>query len=228
LAGETVESNSSYGVVNNWSDKTGYAKIQTISDFNVDSLLIGKTSGAIGKITEVIQTESTYNIDYYSIRNKGWQTTTGFLNQNNQRIPDNDYYQYFSYSVKSRIPLEKWSEIVDSTTHTVGFKKFGDLSVESDAIGISGISTTQDQGSYDAISDLNTVIDLECKYDFDLGIESNVFNLNGQLSSDEIAFNSTKLQDHSQSIGNRVLTIDDISNQFNTTQRSTLVTAINI
>lgn len=228
LAGETVESNSSYGVVNNWSDKTGYAKIQTISNFNVNSLLIGKTSGAIGKITEVIQSESSYNIDYYSIRNKGWQTTTGFLNQNNQRIPDNDYYQYFSYSVKSRIPLEKWSEIVDSTTHTVGFKKFGDLSVESDAIGISGISTTQDQGSYNAISDLNTVIDLECKYDFDLGIESNVFNLNGQLSSDEIAFNSTKLQDHSQSIGNRVLTIDDISSQFNTTQRSTLVTAINI
>jgi len=228
LVDEKVESNGSYGIVNNWSEKTGYAKIQTIDKFNVDSLLVGKTSGSIGKITEVMQIESNYNIDYYSIRNKGWQTTIGFLNQNNQRVSDNDYYQYFSYSVKSRIPFEEWSEIVDSTTHTVGFKKFGDLSVESDATRISGLSTSQDQGSYIAISDLNTVIDLECKYDFDLGNEPNVFNLNGQLSSDEIAFNSTRLQDHSQSIGNRVLIIDDISSQFNTTQQSTTVTAINI
>lgn len=228
LVGEVVKSNDSYGIINNWSDKTGYAKIQTVNDFKVNSLLVGETSGSIGKITEVISLESNYNIDFYSIRNKGWQTTNGFLNQNSQRMSDNDYYQYFSYSVKSRIPFEEWSETVDSTTHTVGFKKFSDLSIESDSTGISGISTSQNQGSYTAISDLNTVIDLECKYDFDLGIEPNVFNLNGQLSSDEISFNSTKLQDHSQSIGNRVLTIDDISGQFNIIQRSTIVTAINI
>ena len=228
LVGETVECNGSFGIIDNWNEETSYAKVQTIDIFNLNSLLTGKTSGSIGEIIEMISFESNYNIDYYSIRNKGWQNTNGFLSANNQRLSDNDYYQYFSYSVKSRIPFDEWSEVVDASTHTVGFKKFSDLSIESDVVGASGISTSQDQGSYFGTSNLNTVIDLECTYDFDLGFESNVFDLNYREVSDEICFNSATLQDYSLSIGNRVLIIDDISGQFNTTKRSTLVTAIDI
>ena len=56
---------------------------------------------------------------------------TGKLNESFQRIHDNDYYQYFSYSVKSNISLENWNSIVSDLNHTLGFKKFSDLSVES-------------------------------------------------------------------------------------------------
>ena len=227
LIGEAVRSNNSYGIVNNWNNKTNLIKIQSKDDFDINSELKGETSGSLGKMLEVMSFESYYNIDYYSIRNKGWQNTTGFLNSSSQRLSDNDYYQYFSYSVKSRVPIDKWSELVDSSSHTVGFKKFSDLSIESDSTS-SGITTAQDQGSFTGISDLNSVIDLECTYDFDLGIESNVFDLNSTISSDEISFNSTLLQDYSESIGNRVLIIDDISDKFNTNQKFTFVTAINI
>ena len=34
-------------------------------------------------------------------------------NNNLQRIIDSDYYQYFSYSLKSEVQYEKWKEAVD-------------------------------------------------------------------------------------------------------------------
>ncbi len=228
LIGEKVKFDNFVGQINSWNEKTNYAKIQTTSEINLSSLLVGQTSGSIGKIVEIINFESDCNIDYYNIRTKGWEGISGFLNFNSQRLHDNDYYQYFSYSVKSRIPLENWSELVDSSVHTIGFKKFSDLSIESKPTEFSGISSTQTQGSFVGISNLNTVIDLESINDFDLGLETNVFELNSNVVSDEITFNSTILQDYSQSIGNRALIIDDISNEFNTNKKATFVTAINI
>jgi hypothetical protein len=226
LLGETVKVNDFTGIVNSWDNKTSYAKIQTPSKFNLEDLVIGQTSGSIGRITELIDIETDYNIDYFSIKNKGWSNITGFLNHNSQRLHDNDYYQYFSYSLKSRTPLEKWSDSVDALNHTSGFKKFSDLSIENEST--IGISTDQNEGMFSGISDLNTVIDLECTYDFDLVTEGNVYTLNSEIVSDEITFNSVILQDHSQSTGNRVLIIDDISKDFNTNKKSTYVTAINI
>jgi hypothetical protein len=48
------------------------------------------------------------------------------------------------------------------------------------------------------------------------------------LTSDEIIFNSTILQDYSESVGNRVLIIDDISQDFNTSLARVFVTSFNI
>jgi len=228
IVGEKVESNGSVGIVNNWNPKTNYIKIQTTQKFDSNSILVGKSSGSLGKIQEILDLDGFYEIDYYSIQNKGWKTQTGFLNVNSQRVHDNDYYQYFSYSIKSRVSIDKWEGTVNSLNHTSGFKKFGDLSVESETPEKVGMSTDQNFGNFTGVSDLNTIIDLETTYDFDLASEENVFILNSQTATDEITLNSTILQDYSQSVGNRVLVIDDISGEFNTNRKSTLVTAIDI
>ena len=72
---------------------------------------------------------------------------------------DNDYYQYFSYVVRSPISYEVWNPLVSNLNHTAGFKKFSELTVESYDPDISGISTAQDLNRVVAISDLTQIVD---------------------------------------------------------------------
>jgi len=55
----------------------------------------------------------------------------GFLNNYQQRISDNSYYQKFSYSIKSEVSYDVWKEPVRSVIHPAGFKEFSDLDIIS-------------------------------------------------------------------------------------------------
>ena len=71
--------------------------------------------------------------DYGTVvkRNVGWLDVSGFLNSNLQRMPDNDYYQNFSYSLKATIPYDEWNTAVTSLNHVSGYKKYSDYQLES-------------------------------------------------------------------------------------------------
>ena len=56
----------------------------------------------------------------------------GILNDFNQRLSDNFYFQKFSYSIKSSLPYSTWKESVKSIVHPSGFLEFSDLVIESD------------------------------------------------------------------------------------------------
>ena len=187
----------------------------------------GNTSKAQAFVKEVFGYEASYVIGSSSIVKNGWNSETGFLNNDLQRVHDNDYYQYFSYSLKSEVPIKQWNDIVSNLNHTLGFKKFSDLIVNSSANNNLGISTSQNDGFFSATCDLNSIVDIECIQDYDLASENN-FYVDGKLTSTEINFDSVILQDYSESIGNRVLQIDDISGDFNTSITRTFVTSFNI
>ena len=70
------------------------------------------------------------------------------------------------------------------------------------------------------VTDLSRTIDLNCVYDFDLALENNLL-INGSVKSNEILFNSRIIDDYIESINNRVLIIDDLSDEFNSNPRST-------
>jgi len=55
----------------------------------------------------------------------------GFLNNYQQRISDNSYYQKFSYAIKSEVSYDVWKEPVRSVIHPAGFKEFSDLDIIS-------------------------------------------------------------------------------------------------
>ena len=226
IIGEEIETDGVSGKVLKWDSKNEYLTVETTSDFYTDSLITGKISKSQAFIKEVFSYESFYNIDSSSIVINGWNNQTGFLNDNLQRISDNDYYQYFSYSLKSEVSFEDWKDVVSNLNHTLGFKKFSDLIVNSTPTN-PGISTDQNFGNFSAISDLNSIVDVDCIYDYDLVSENN-FYVEENLTSDEIIFNSTILQDYSESVGNRVLIIDDISQDFNTSLARVFVTSFNI
>ena len=142
------ESNSASGSVNSWDNRNGYLKVSSNKNFVVGETIIGSSSKTIANIVSIFNLSSNYSVDSSSIVKKGWTTETGFLNNSLQRLHDNDYYQYFSYSLKSKVEYEDWNNAVSSLNHTAGFKKFSDLIVESEDLENVGINTDQNLGDF--------------------------------------------------------------------------------
>ena len=220
LDGEKVSTPTSNGIVEKFDKSNEILRVSSNLDFSLNEIIIGDTSKSRGRIVKIYDFYSSYNVGASSLVRKGWETDIGFLNNSLQRIHDSDYYQYFSYSLKSEISIDKWNDPVSSLNHAAGFKKFGDLIVESSPKEYSGISTDQNESRLISSADLVGEVDFNCIYDFDLVRENN-FSIDGLTRSNEIYFNSRLLQDYIESIGNRVLLLDNLSEQFNSNPRST-------
>ena len=107
----------------------------------------------------------------------------------------------------------------------VGFKKFADLQVKSLPEGVGIGSTVETETN--VIVELDSSLDIYCKSDFDLAKENNIV-IGGNYASNQIIFESAILQDYLESIGNRVLMIDDLSPEFNSNPRSTKYSNIDV
>ena len=220
LNGETVTSENNTGIVESWNSDIDLLKVSTTRDFNVGDIVVGKTSNTQGAIKQKIDFNAEIKTDATSIVKKGWNKDTGFLNSSIERLPDNFYYQNFSYSLKSKVPYETWNDSVSSLTHTSGFLKFSDLTIESSDSNFRGVFSDNFGSSIDITVDIISEIDLNCYSDFDLATE-NSLTVGSEVISDEIYFSTRVLTDYFESFGNRVLIIDDISTQFSSDPRPT-------
>jgi len=59
-----------------------------------------------------------------------FQTTKGFLDSD-KKLHDNDYYQEYSYEIISKIPFDRYVDVLKKITHVAGTKAFGRLSILS-------------------------------------------------------------------------------------------------
>lgn len=218
IKNEKIVSNNSMGIVQNHDFDRDIVKVFTNDEFFVGKNIRGLSSNTSAKIKNIREFELNYNVDASSVVNGTWSKETGFLNYNTQRIHDSDYYQYFSYSIQSKVEYEKWNENVSKLTHTSGFKKFSDFIVDSDS-KFSGMNKNQDGSDISGIADIYSVANINCYPDFDL-VRENIIQIGSKIGSNEISFNSRILQDYVESIGNRVLVIDDISKLFNSNPRT--------
>ena len=66
---------------------------------------------------------------------------------------------------------------------------------------------------------------MNCVYDFDL-VRENFLVVSSRLVSDEIIFENRILNDYLESVGNRVLDIDDFSGTFNSNPDPTRYTEV--
>jgi hypothetical protein len=214
----TTLSNSVLGKLSRIDPITEYAIIETTDDFEEGEILLGKSSDSQALIKQSFGFEFDYKLDSFSTVIGGWSYDAGILNETSQRIQDSFYYQNFSYSLKSKVDYDTWSDSVSNLNHTPGFKKFSDYQLESNTLNVT--SSIFGSSDVDLKLDLVGVVDLNCVYNFDL-VSENALNINSNIVSDEIIFNSAILTDYSESIGNRVLVFDDISNQFNSNPRPT-------
>ena len=165
----------------------------------------------------------------------------GFLNNYQQRISDNSYYQKFSYSIKSEVSYDIWKEPVNSTIHPAGFKEFSDLDIISVApkfLTYSGIGSAIKNdlkvgvanSTLDLLINLDDVSSFYSKNNFSLVTEDgdNLFE-DGSIERISIGAEEANiagigvtgpifgiaLKSYILNKTNKVLLIDDISNQFN-------------
>ena len=138
--------------------------------------------------------------------------------------------------------MQDWDDAVSSLNHTAGFLKFSDLIIESadqnPNLGVftdesSNISLTVDilpvpvYGGGDIRGEFGGGISLNCYPAFDL-ITENSKIASGKVYSDRIFLESRVLTDYFESVGNRVLTIDDFSTQFSNVERPTRFSVVKI
>ena len=101
----------------------------------------------------------------------GWLDDKGSLNSDLQRIQDSYYYQNFAYSIKSKVPYDTWNETVSTLNHTLGFKKFADLQMESSNDNNGSVKTNS--SSFEQVTNLDGFAETTNVHDFDLVTETN-------------------------------------------------------
>ena len=70
-------------------------------------------------------------------------------------------------------------------------------------------------------------VDTNCVFDFDIATENSLTLSDGSILSDEIILDNKILTDFTESSGNRVLSMDDISSEFNSNPRATEFSVLN-
>ena len=225
-ANETLYSETSVGPVQGlayeYDPESKWLTVETSNDFEVGRLIESLETGAKGTVSEIVMTfDSYYKLDYFSMVNNGWEYQTGFLNNILQRVHDNEFYQSFSYAVKSKVFFDKWKDIVNTLNHTAGFKKYSQLQVESKLpVSMANDMQVGIAGTVTGIINIQNYENIHRYNNFDLVTE----NLKSRAPaegnfSDEVTFQNRILIDYAESVGNRVLKIDDISPQFRHTER---------
>ena len=209
-------SNGSSGRVlkNGWNNLNKILKItNTLGTFESGITLNGSVSKCKGTVSDVITFDDSFISGSSAIKNNGWQTESGILNNSFQRIQDNFYYQNFSYSIKSKTPISKWQDPVNSLIHVAGFKNFSDLDVISPikAIDIIPMNVTIASNKVGSLINIQSLLSMYTKFSFDLASEET--NTIGNVSK-LVNFNTKKITAFSECITNKVLLIDDISPQF--------------
>lgn len=210
IIGELIDIDTEQGFLNTdlkvteFSDS--YIKLSGSYELNVGEILRGTQSGSLATINDVNLTTGMFSIGYGYRTTIGWLDNIGKLNDDYQVIPNNDYYQNLSYSVKSS---KEWKEIVspvNNLLHAAGLKNFADTEIINNVGSGSTIVREYTSVIYDILNE-NRVDTIN---NFDLTIDIDTIN----SASRFLKLRNKKLADYIECRTNRVLEIDDISSQF--------------
>ena len=127
------------------------------------------------------------------------------MNLDYQVLPDNDYYQNLSYTIKSSQTYDKLSSTVNGLLHPTGLKNFSDTGITSESkVSRVGIGSTLDSTST-ATLDIVSEKRVDTLNFFDLGIDIDTLpdDIN-PTKSKFIKFNNKKLSDFINCISNLI------------------------
>ena len=183
-----------------------FIKVFGSYELSNDEIIKGNQSGNIAIIDNIKYNLGRFDVDYSIRKNLGWEDNIGKLDQDNQVIPNNDYYQNLSYTVKSPITYQDLKTPVNSLLHTSGLKNFADT-------GITSTTNSRLSNSSNKTTIIRDIIEenrVDTIYDFDLVKDIDVI----QSSSKFLTLKNKKLTDYTECKTNVVLKIDDINRLF--------------
>ena len=207
---------------NGWDNNINQIRmIDSKGELKVGDRLYGERSRLNG-VVEIVNNfnlESTLGVFRDKVNSFG--DNVGHLNDYQQRISDNNYYQKFSYAIKSQLNYETWKESVKTLIHPAGLKEFSDLDVvgivTSGSVNI-GVSKSSDMKVSTSESTLDLLINIDQeesvynRYNFAMVTEEESLP---DGSVERIFFpNGVELRPYILSKTNKVIKIDDISPQF--------------
>ena len=195
---------------------TDLIKVHNPSTLIVGDVISGNSSKNTSEIFEITNFKSSISLDSSVSEEIGWKDFRGNLSTILQKLQDNDYYQNFSYSLKSRKSLSEWKSIVSDISHVSGYKQFSDLNIESNLpVSIASTLTVRSDSTSSVSISLVNEADVTSISNYDLAIEEDIDDSEGTYS-EFIKFGTKKLSDFLLSEANRVLSVDDISSLFDT------------
>ena len=192
--------------------KVNFIKAVGRYDLEIGDEILGSYSGTRAKIDSFITNNARFEINYSIRQDLGWLDNTGKLNEDYQVLPDNDYYQSLSYTVKSPITFEESTNSVNSLLHVTGLKNFSDTEVKSVSSTSIGSTTIDSLAIFDFIEQKR----VDTINNFDFGVDLDIL----ESRSNKIKIKNKKLAGYIECRSNRVLKIDDISQQFSNTRSS--------
>ena len=227
FSSEIVNSNKFQAKVleNGWDGKLNQLRVDSGSgELEIGSKLFGqesRTNGTIESFNTFIM-NSTLGVSRDKVGNI--DNSVGILNEFQQRISDNFYYQKFSYSIKGDIPYSLWKESVRSLIHPSGFKEFSDLVIYSQPQQTLYSENNLKPKILDSTSIINVSVDNEISmYD-----RTNFTKVYEEDSLPDGSVETIYIDDglilkpYINNKTNKVLKIDDISDQFNGTNFQSL------
>jgi len=186
-----------------------FIKTSGLYNLKVGDRIAGQYSGVTATVTGITANSAKFDVSFSNRREIGWTNNTGMLNEDFQVIPNNDYYQNLSYSVRSSETWESFVDPLNRVIHPSGLKNFSDTLLETNVDVRVGLGSTEaskaviildvfGEKRVDTINDFDHVIDYDAR----------------DNKSKFIDFKHKKLTDFTKCKTNRVLIHDDISGKF--------------
>jgi len=216
---------------NGWDNRLNQMRITDIEgNLEIGDVLVGSDS----KVKGIVEYINSFEFDtsFSATRDKvNINKNNGVLNDSQLRISDNYYYQKFSYLLRSTIPYSTWRESVRSIVHPSGFQEFSDYVLLTEPtipevnLGIAkstSMTPVLNDGDSSLLFNIDSVQDFASRKNYALVYEDNLYP---DGSTDQIYFegDGVSLKPYILNKTNKVLTLDDISPQFNGTTQFNFV-----
>ena len=203
--GEKITINGKSSDISIIESTSNIIKISGYDDILVGNKLVGESSGVTAEVFKISNNNAKFKTGFSLLKDFGWNNTVGKLDDDSQVVPNNDYYQNLSYSIKSSINWNELKTPVNNLLHTSGLKNFADVGIVSTTnVGIGSSSSLT--VIYDVIGEKR----VDVIKSIDLVTDSDVVGDTSRF----IDFENLRLSDYINCISNEVLIADNINSQF--------------
>jgi len=157
INGNTVVIASGKVCQNGWRPGSNILKLEKIKGTFDEKLPIkGKLTNKTANIIAILSTEFDPIIKTYFDNQGSYLSDRGKIGSFRQKLTDSNFYQDYSYVIKSKTPIDIWRDLIKETTHPAGFKVFGEVIIESDGSALMPIKDPKEVTESVQIIDLGT------------------------------------------------------------------------
>jgi hypothetical protein len=172
-------------------------------------------------------------------------TNISDLSNQYKRLQDGNYYQKFSYSLLSKVPYNVWKEPIRSIVHPSGYKEFSDLSIISSPEQSLRVTTISKEDPIRLTVKIDNFVAFKTIKNYTIGYDISNRSVTSPDFSERINFgtgantwpvayignipiNNIIVSSFTENITNEVITLRDISNEFEGTDEVINLTTKNI